>query len=64
MTHGAGVLVLRRGHISYIVKMQYFLNLLLYSKALNRQTKYIVMMNKERSTKIANFMTTGAGFLC
>ena len=31
MTHGAGVLVLGRDHISHIVKMHYFFkNLLLY----------------------------------
>ena len=42
----------------------YFLkNLLLYSKALIRQTKYVVMMTKEGSTKIVNFMTPGAGVL-
>ena len=35
----------------------YFLkNLLLYSQALIRQTKYVVMMTKEGSTKIVNFM--------
>ena len=28
-----------------------------------RQTKYIVMMTKEGSTKIVNFMTPGAGVL-
>ena len=42
----------------------YFLkNLLLYSQALIRQTKYVVMMIKEGSTKIVNFMTPGAGVL-
>ena len=35
----------------------------LYSQALIRQTKYIVMMTKEGSTKIVNFMTPGAGVL-
>ena len=40
----------------------YFLkNFLLYSQALIRQTKYVVMMTKEGSTKIVNFMTPGAG---
>ena len=35
------------------VKFMYFLkNLLLYSRELFRQTKYIVMMTKEDSTKI------------
>ena len=41
----------------------FFKNLLLYSQALIRQTKYIVMMTKEGSTKIVNFMTPGAGVL-
>ena len=42
----------------------YFLkNLLLYSGAWFRQTKCIVMMTKEGSTKIVNFMTPGAGVL-
>ena len=46
------------------VKLMYFLkNLLLYSQALIRQTKYVVMMTKEGSTKIINFMTPGAGVL-
>ena len=64
MTHGAEVLVLGRGHISHIVKMQYsFKNLLLYSQALIRQTKYVVMMTKEGSTKIVNFMTPRVGIL-
>ena len=64
MTPGAGVLVLGRGHISHIVKMHYsFKNLFLYSKAQIRQTKYIVMMTSEGSTKIVNFMTQRAGIL-
>ena len=53
MTPRAGVLVLRCGHISHIVKMHYFLkNLHLNSNAYIRQTKYIVIMTKEGSTKI------------
>ena len=61
MTAGAGGLVLGCGYISYIVKMVYFFNnLLLYSQAEIRQTKYVVMMTKEGSTKIINFMTPGA----
>ena len=64
MTPGAGVLVLWCGHISHIVKMHYFFkNLLLNSQALIRQTKYVVMMTKEGSTKIVHFMTPGAGVL-
>ena len=47
------------------VKLMYFLknNLLLYSGAWPKQTKCIVMMTKEESTKIVNFMTPGAGVL-
>ena len=41
--------------------MYFFKNLLLYSQALIRQTKYVVMMTKEGSTKIVNFMTPGVG---
>ena len=64
MTPGAGVLVLGRGHISHIVKMYYFFkNLLLNSQAHIRQTNYVVMMTKEGSTKIVNFMTPGVGVL-
>ena len=64
MTPGAGVLALGHGHISHIVKMHYFFkNLLINSQALIRQTKYVVMMTKEGSTKIVNFMTSGAGVL-
>ena len=64
MTPGVGVLLLGRGHISRIVKMHYLLkNVLLYSQALNRQTKYVVMMTKEGSTQIINFMPPGAGVL-
>ena len=39
----------------------FFKNLLLYSHAYIRQTKYIVVMTKEGSTKIVTFMTRGAG---
>ena len=35
----------------------FFFNLLFYFWKWFRQTKYIVMMTKEGSTKIANFMT-------
>ena len=65
MIPGAGVLVLGCGYISHIVKMHYFFkNLLSNSQALIRQTKYVVMMSKEGSTKILNFMTPGAGVSC
>ena len=64
MTPEAGVLVLGCGHISHIVKMHYFFeNLLFNSQALIRQTKYVVTMTKEGSTKIVNFMTPGVGVL-
>ena len=65
-TPGAGVLVLGCGHIRHIVKMHYFFkNPLLYSQLKIRQTMYIpvVLMTKEGSTKIVNFMTPGAGVL-
>ena len=54
MTPRAGVFVLGLGHIlSNIVKMHYFFkNLLIYSKALIRQTKYIISFTKEGSTKL------------
>ena len=59
MTHVAGVLLLGCGHISHLVKMHYFFksSFSLLSKALIRQTKYIVMMTKEGSARVANFTT-------
>ena len=64
LTPGAGVLVLRCDLTSYIVKIHYFfLNLLLYSWTIFRQTKCIVMMTEEGSTKIVNFMIPGVGVL-
>ena len=63
MTPVIGVLVLRCGHISYIVKMNYFCENLLFSLAQIRQFEGIVMMSKEGSAKIVNFMTPGAGVL-
>ena len=68
-TPGAGVLVLERDHINYIVKIHYFFinillySILLYSQAYIRQTRYIVIMTKEGSTKFVNSMTPGAGVL-
>ena len=45
-------------------KLMYFLeNLLLYSQAQIGQTKCIIMMTKEGSTKIVTFMTPGEGVL-
>ena len=53
-----GVLMLRYGHMNYIMKINYFYeNFLLYSQASIRQTEGIVMMSKEGSIKIVNFMT-------
>ena len=64
MTPGVWVLVIGCGHISYRVKMHYFFkNLFFNSQALIRQTKYVVMMTKEGSTKILNFMTPWVGVL-
>ena len=64
MTPMAGFLVLGCGHISHIARMHYiFKNLLLYSHAYIRQTKYIVMITKEGSTKIIAFMAPGAEVL-
>ena len=62
MTPGAGFFVLGYGHISYIVKMHYFLKyFLIISQAKIKQTKYIVMMTKEGYTKIVNVMIPGTG---
>ena len=62
-TPGVEVLVLGRGHASHIVKINGIFKNLLYSQVWIRQTKYIVIMTKEGSTKILNFMTPGAGVL-
>ena len=47
------------------VKLLYFFkNLLLFSQALIRQTKYVIKKTKEGFTTIVNFMTpAGAGVL-
>ena len=64
LTIGVGVLVLRCGHMSHIVKMHYFLeNLLLYCQAQIIQSEGKVIMSREGSIKIVNFMTSKAGFL-
>ena len=61
---GLGIVMLRRGHISHIVKMyNFFENFLLFSKAEIRQTKWIVTMTKERSSKYLNFITLWPGVL-
>ena len=62
MTPMAGVLVLECGHISHMVKMHYF-SKNLYFPAWIRKTKYKIIMTKEGSTKIVNFMAPRAGGL-
>ena len=61
----AGVRVLGRGHIIHIVKMHYSIKnyLILFSQVYIKQTKYLVMITKERPTKIVNFITPVAGVL-
>ena len=63
MNLGVGVLVLGCGHISHIVKMQYFFSFFVYTGAWIRQFKYTVIMTMEGSTKIVNFMTFSAAVL-
>ena len=46
------------------VKLMYFLKNLLYSSAVSIQTMCIIMMTKQRSTKIENFKPLGQGLLC
>ena len=54
--------MLGRYPTSHIVEMHYFFKkLVLYSQAQIRHTKYIVMMIKEGSPKIVNYMKLGAG---
>ena len=60
MTFGAEIRVLRCGHLSYIVKINY---LLLYSNAQIRQIGGIVRMSKEGFIKIVNFFTPREGIL-
>ena len=43
--------------------MYFFIDLFFHLGAWFRQTKCILMMTKEGSTKIVNFMTTGTGVL-
>ena len=59
MTPGLGVLVVGCGHKRHMVKMHYFLkSLFLYTQI--RQPENIVIMTKEESLKIVNFITSGA----
>ena len=59
MTPWAGVLVLVCGHTCHIVKIHQFFKFFLSI----RQTKCLVMITNEGSTKIVNFMTPGEGVL-
>ena len=43
--------------VIYSEKALFFKNYLLFSGARFRQSKYMVLMTKEESTKIVNFMT-------
>ena len=63
ITPWAGVLVLGRGHMSYSENALLFKKNILYSGARFRQSKCIVMMTTEGSTKTVNFITPGAGVL-
>ena len=64
MTLGGGSCARVRPN-KHIVKLHYFFKNLVYSGAWFRQTinLYIVMMTKEWSTKMVNFMTPGVGVL-
>ena len=62
MTPGARVLVLGLGNISHTVNIHnFFITLLLYSQI--RHSMYMLMMTKEGSTKIVNFITHRVGVL-
>ena len=64
MTPGEGVLVLRCGHLSFIVKRnKFFKNLHPYSRAQIRQIEGIVIMFKEGFTKTVNLFTPRAEVL-
>ena len=60
MTPEAGILLLGHDHI---VNKQISSPISVYDGVLIRQIKYIVMMTKEGSSKILNFMTLGTGDL-
>ena len=64
MTPGVGVLVLRYGQISYIVKIHYLLKkYITYSQVQIRQTEGIVEMSEEGSTKFFKISYPRAGIL-
>ena len=64
MTPGAGVLALGHGPYRHLAQPTFCsIYILVDAQALIRQTMYIVMITKEGSTKIVNFMTPGAGVL-
>ena len=50
--------------VKSVKKNHFSKQLLLYSGAWYLQTKGIVIITKEGSTKIVNFITPGQGFLC
>ena len=61
MTPGAEVIVLGSGQISHVVKMPYFFKYISTPMLGIHQTEFIVMMTKEGSTKIVNFITRSRG---
>ena len=66
MSPGAGVLVLGRGHIhvSYLVKMHYYIIKCSFLLPVMDQTNQAYSNDGlGRATKIVNFMTPGAGVL-
>lgn len=64
MAPGSRVLVFRRGSNDKIEKMHWFFEYLLTcSWILSRLTKYIVMMKKNASSRIVNFIAPGSGVL-
>ena len=58
-----GVSLLGCGRVDHVVKVQcYFKNLLLYTRAKNVKTGYIVVMPRKGSGGVVNFMTPGVMF--
>ena len=66
MTPGAVVLVLRGDH-SYMVKYYFLLksfSVLFCTASIDQTKHYVVMMTKDGSTKIVNYMTPRIVLLC
>ena len=68
--HKAGVLVLRRSHISHTVKMHYFLNTFLCSQAYKRHSEYknkddhgMVYQNCKFNDPLAGVLVLGLGHI-